>query len=297
MNKIKKIIISIAISIITICCFHTNSFSWEVNKSYNISHGGYGDTIYCVEYLETSPVSDDYTVVSIIKFQGIEATDHLGKTLKSKENAKMAYILCQESDHGTGGSRNLQHAIWNYFKTWLDSVGELFHGISGSFADHDSFKSPYLKEGEDYKNGLAENLEINDKTKKDELTFKTREIDNKKYERIGPFNWEFPETLSSIQVHNESKENINGVKYSRFDGTEEKMYSSISEIKSGKNFYIWIPFSSKTQKITTITGQIYQNVKTVTLICLKNDKESYQNYITREDRRRDTSICRYRNIL
>lgn len=296
MSKIKKIIINIIIFLITIFILCTISVAENYKvleddlhvgdkvKIYSSDYSTSDSTkVFCVEHFQTT-ATHTYKVVNIIDIEGKTATDHRGsQPIISRENAKLAYIL-----NARNTDRQVQSAIWKYFREWLQKVGSDFAGLSTSFALDDGGVNELMRKADNYADTVDSEaaLTIKDNTDKENIKFKKRELNNEKYERIGPFNWIFSGKLTSIQVQNESDNNIAGVKYSYYNPDKtEKICTSVSEIKTGKNFYVWIPFSSKTQKIKNVIGTTYQEVDSVTIYCFQATNGYLQNYIQRRSTR------------
>ena len=95
MSKLKKIAIAIIIAVITILGIYTISNAYYVGQSITLTKKQYktSNNIYCMESLQSTIDVMHYTVISNVTIEGTKSTDHTGKTIDSKDNARFAYIL------------------------------------------------------------------------------------------------------------------------------------------------------------------------------------------------------------
>lgn len=313
MSKVKQIMLVIIFAIIAVLAYSTISASYDSKNAQKDSNGNYlgdtyddyladgtefkvGDTIligysqhyltsntlFCVEHNQSfNSVLHTYKVVSQVKIVGNVSTDQNGKTITSWHNAKLAYILSSTNSGSSKSSSPIANAIWNYMYTWMNQVGKNHAGLSLDFVSTTKGNSNYSKtlekEAESYANEL-QNLEENsftDNTNKKLLSITS----DGSYIKIGPFNWTFSGSLTSIVVKDQNGNAISGVKFSQYTGTTLNTVS-VSNIVSGKNFYISIPINSGVTSISSISGsgKVKNGVKTVTIWFLKAMVE-YQNLI------------------
>lgn len=286
MSTMKRIIVTIIVGIIALLGFYTTSNAYTVGEAVDVTYGGYEQdpNMYCAEHGQI--LSGDhnwYTVVSQVKIEGRTSTDYMGGTRESWYNAKFAYILSADNgpDKATGPVAN---AVWNCLGEWLNNVGQYHAGLSASFTNGVAGSPTSLEtEATNYANSLPENMEIKDNTDKSKIKVKAHEQDGKAYIKVGPFNWEFPGSMTNITAKNEEDGNIKGeFLYSSYNGTRQKFHD-ISQIQSGKNFYIYIPMDGnmKIEKIASITGYATTTVKGVNISFLQAVDYTHQNLIVR----------------
>lgn len=141
MNKTKKILFSISLIIVMILgiCITSNAYSSVNNISYvgqqiYMTRNEYlsSNNIYCVEHGQVSALNGIYKVVSNVRIEGTKSTDHTGKTIDNKYNARFAYILSQDNgdDKASGPVAN---GIWNFAYKWMENVGKYHAGLYSRF--------------------------------------------------------------------------------------------------------------------------------------------------------------------
>ena len=66
-----------------------------MGKELDITYGDYSNNsnIFCMEHGQSLTWDNYYRVVSNVKINGTKSTDHTGKSIDHKDNAKFAYIL------------------------------------------------------------------------------------------------------------------------------------------------------------------------------------------------------------
>ncbi len=276
MSYLKKILIAIVITIVAILGYSTISkAAYEVGDKVKLNYQDYKkrSDLFCIEHDERLWSNTDvtYEVVSIIRIVGNTSTDHKGKKIESKYNGQMAYILSSNASKDTK-----QKALWYILQTWMRQVGKnhagLFEGISNS---NNEGSTSINKGAIDYAEKI-ENLGIKDNTNKSNIKVATQGD----YLRIGPFNWTFSGSLSKVEVKDQDKKVISGVRFGQYSGSTLKEIS-VEKIPSGKNFYILIPSNGGTTKITDITATGSTNVKSVTMYFLRaRSGNVYQNLMS-----------------
>lgn len=141
MNKTKKILFSISLIIVMILgiCITSNAYD-SVN---DITHVGQeirmkryeylnSDNIFCLEHGQVSALDGIYKVISNVRIEGTKSTDHTGKTIDNKYNARFAYIL-SKSNGSNKTTGPVQNAIWNFAYKWMENVGKYHAGLYSRF--------------------------------------------------------------------------------------------------------------------------------------------------------------------
>lgn len=296
MSKIKKIMISIVVGIVTVLglCTTANAYNYNVGDILRVSLEQYlqNSDIYCAQHGQILRSGwQRYKVISRVYIEGNKSTDHTGKTQTSWDNAKLAYIL---SNNGFSTNKSLNtttgavpNAIWNNLSTWMANVGQYHEGLTTGFTTNGNpgnteYAKDLDKAATEYANKLTGTMQtITDNTKKDKIKVVSYEKDGKSYMRVGPFNWSFTGTMESVTVNDQNGQAISGTLYSSFNGNNEYWYSA-NELKSGRDFYISVPMNTGVNKITKITGKAKINVKTVNIWFLNHITYERQNLIIRE---------------
>ena len=281
MSKLKKLLISIIVMAFAILAF-TNiaNAGYNVGDTMYITYNKYlsDSNLFCVEHNQalTNYRRIKYQIISAIDIKGNTSTDHTGKSITSWYNAKLASIL--SADNGTDKeSGPVQNAIWNYIYTWMNNVGKNHAGLYLGFVNNVQGSNNNLdKTSSDYANSLRD-LKITDNTNKTALTVKS----DGDMIKIGPFNWSFSGNLKEIQVKDQNGNTVSGIKFSKYTGTTVENIS-VSQIQSGKDFYISVPISSGISRITNIMASGETEVKGVEIYFLQSTESSYQNLILRE---------------
>ena len=286
MNKLKKIIFYIIL--ISLILFTMPLVVNARDGVENISHVGQviymtrneyysRDDIFCMEHGQIAALNGRYEVISNVKIEGMTSTDHTGKTITSKDNARFAYILSQENRDKINGV--VANGIWNFGYTWMKNVGQYHAGLYDGFAGSKKGNETWVDQAaEDYGNELENGSKVVDNTNKNNIHTEPYEKDGKQYLRIGPFNWTFGGKITEINVYDQDSKPIQEKLYSSFLGTNENFFDA-NGIQSGKNFYISIPLDGKVSKITKIDGNIRMNVKSVNIWFLENVNSYNQNMI------------------
>ena len=253
MSKLKKIVLSIIITLLGIIGISTLSSAYYVGQSISVSYTEYlnNSNIYCVEHGQALRAINYYKIISQVNIRGKTSTDHTGKQITHNDNAKLAYIL--SGDNGPNkGSGPVTNAVWNFIHTWMNDVGQYHAGLYKGFTNGvTGSSSPLDTESSNYANTVGD-LKITDNTNKDNISVKTYNRDGREYIRIGPFNWSFSGTITGVSALDQNGQNIDGLIYSSFNGNNEYWYG-VGDIKSGRDFYVSVPADTGVTKITKIT--------------------------------------------
>ena len=283
MNRFKKIVISLIVAIIAILGINTISNAYYVGQNLQISYNDYisSNNIFCMEHNQRLKGVMNYKVISNVRIEGTKSTDHTGKTIDNKANAKFAAILSEDNgkvkDQGP-----VANGIWNYGYTWMREVGRYHAGLYNGFASSKKGNSTWLDQSStDYANSLANGEKVTDNTNKDNIKTVAYEKDGRQYMRVGPFNWSFGGKITAINVYDQNENAIEEKVYSSFNGTTE-IWFGVDGIQSGKDFYISIPVDSNITRITKITGTMQMNVKGVNIWFLEAKTGYFQNLLIRE---------------
>lgn len=289
MTKMKKILMTVMVSILALLGFYTTSDAYSVGQLVDVTYNGYeaDPNMYCAEHTQILSAEHNwYQVISQVKIEGRTSTDYLGGTRESWYNAKFAYIL--SASNGAVAKKadgQVANAVWNCLGEWLNHVGKHHAGLYTSFTNDVHGKATSLEtEATNYANSLPEKMEIQDNTNQKKIKVKEEKKDGKAYIRVGPFNWTFPGTMTNITAKNQNDRKISGTfLYSSYNGTKQKFHD-VSKITSGKNFFVYIPMDGhmNLEKITTITGKATATVKGVNITFLQAIDWAHQNLIVRE---------------
>ena len=283
MSKIKKYLLLLIITIIAILGITTISNAYYdvgTKLTYSVNDFLTNPNLYCVQKDILLSGSATYKVISKVRIEGNVSTDHTGKKVTSKENAKLAYILSQ--DNGANKEAGpVQNALWNNIYTWMKTVGYQHAGLYTGFASNVGGTSSWVDtSADDYANNL-QSQDIKDNTKTSNIKVTVYEKDGIEYMRVGPFNWTFPGTLNKVDVKDQNGNVIKDVLYSSFNGTTESHFG-LSGIKSEKDFYVSIPISSGVTAVTGISAKTTYDVKGVTISFLESTTHAFQNLLYRE---------------
>lgn len=289
MSKMVKIFTSIILGLIAIFGISTMSNAYEVGNKVSIPWSTYNSSknIFCVEHGQSLRGSPSYNVVSKVTITGTESKDYKGNTRDNIENAKFAYILSADNGSNHDGGK-VQIAIWSYESKWMNAVGKyhskypkgtLKNFITGNNAPSltDDAKN-LIKNAETYAKNLKKQEKTEDKTDTDKIKVKSYTDNNKQYLRIGPFKWNFGGELTEIKAYDQNNKSISNIKFIRYSGTEQKNVE-VSDIKSGKNFYISIPADSGVTQITQLKGKSKLEEKSAKITFLESVTKSDQNLI------------------
>lgn len=173
----------------------------------------------------------------------------------TKDNVKMAWILCQE-DTGSKYSSNRdeysekQRAIYHEMGAWFAGLNMFTTNQSGGFTS-----TWVTNDSENYYNrwkSTPDTAYINNNTDLNKLSRENYVINNEEYVKVGPFNVSYASYYSDVNVIDQDGNNINGyVKFGKYNGTEFNLCNNIAEAsKSGNDFYLLINTSSNARNIT-----------------------------------------------
>lgn len=291
MNKLKKIITSLIITILAIFGISTvsNAYNYQVGQYVSVSVWQYLNSpdIYCMEREQKMFGTHTYKVISQINIEGRKSTDFTGKEIYSDANAKFADILSATNPTGSSWAKEHQgpvaNGVWNYGSTWFAQVGQYHAGLYRGFASSwKGFTTTWLDTSSTkYANSLKQETKIKDNTNKDNVEVTSYEKDGKSYLRVGPFNWTFNGELKDVKLYNQDQKEITEKLYSRFNGTNETWFG-VEGIKSGSDFYVSVPGNGNITKITKISGEGEITVKGVKVWFLDSVVRYIQNLLVRE---------------
>lgn len=173
----------------------------------------------------------------------------------TKDNVKMAWILCQE-DTGSKYSSNRdeysekQRAIYHEMGAWFAGLNMFTGNQSGGFTS-----TWVTNDSENYYNrwkSTPDTAYINNNTDLNRLSRENYVINNEEYVKVGPFNVSYASYYSDVNVIDQDGNNINGyVKFGKYNGTEFNLCNNIAEAsKSGNDFYLLINTSSNARNVT-----------------------------------------------
>lgn len=295
MSKMKQLVILFLITLMIVIGIHVSSNAADIKNfnvndvedytvgtnvyiNENIMYNHSNNKMYCVEHNQVLPKSlTKYTLKSKITIVGNTSTDHRGKSITNKLNARLVGILAS----GKHNDRNqMRNAIWNFIQTWMNGVGKNHYGLTEGFSSAVKGSPVALdQEAIDYMNSISkDNTKIEDKTDSSKIKVKLVDYNNAQYTRVGPFRWSFSGKLSSISAYGDSENPIQGVLYSQYDGTEQKMLS-VRNIDSGKNFYIYIPVNAEVSGSIRLVGNMDLELKKADVWFFKSSVGMDQNLI------------------
>lgn len=284
MSKLKKIFITLLMIILIITILCTISQAYSVGEIVDITIQDYWNdpNIYCAEKGQQLFDNQTYKIISEVKIEGKDSTDHEGKTITHPDNARFATIL-QGNNGPVKDNGPVAHGVWNILPDWMNNVGQYHAGLYLGFTN--GIRGDYTSELDTQANEYAqslENMEMKDNTNKENIKATSCEKNEKTYIRVGPFNWSFPGTMNDVQVFNQDGKVIEGVLFSSFEGTNE-VWFTIDHLTSGKDFYISFPADQGVSKITKITAKAKVDINAAKVWFLDSISGSnYQNLIIRE---------------
>ena len=173
----------------------------------------------------------------------------------TKDNVKMAWILCQE-DTGSKYSSNRdeysekQRAIYHEMGAWFAGLNMFTTNQSGGFTS-----TWVTNDSENYYNrwkSTPDTAYINNNTDLNKLSRENYTINNEEYVKVGPFNVSYASYYSDVNVIDQDGNNINRyVKFARYNGTEFNLSRDIYEASNGgSDFYMLININSNARNIT-----------------------------------------------
>ena len=250
---------------------------------YTLANGPEG--LYCVYHgAKVGNSKSKYTLKYIIKIEGKNATlynssgTQVGSTVKSKKNAKMAYILGGGSwtkKYGTTSTYTArQLAIYSYWNTFVGQWSTLSgysHSQNKSVSQTTTSKT-ILSKAETYSESTSSGASATAVTTS--LSLKSSEITNN---RVGAFKVKYTGTPTLTVYDSDGNEVTNYKIYSSKTST-----TALSTIPNNSSFYIWtsdgdvgkIKVSVKSSSVLTATIYIISHSNKQDLIAVDTDKTS-----------------------
>lgn len=187
----------------------------------------------------------------------------------------MGYILRANVSKDTK-----QKAIWWYFNTWMDKVGNEYKHIGMKFVNNENEGEQALnREAEQYAKNYVDGQDeasIEDLTDKENI--KVTQVGDQI--RIGPFKWKYNGKLVRANVRDQDGKRIDNVTFVKSKGGEF-VTIAMEDIPSNgnKGFYIQIPADSGVTRITEIRTKVELDVTASTIYFLRSDDADWQNLI------------------
>ena len=275
MVKMKKYVYMLLIAVAFILGFTTISKGYEVGQEIGVSYWQYeaSNNIFCMEHGQNLIDTVYYKIISHVKIDGNQSTDHEGKTINSWYNAKMAGILASDAS-----KEEKKNAVWNFGYTWMQKVGKQHAGLYAGFASNTTGAPTSLdQESTDYANSIKnQNLQITDKTDKSKIKITSFVEGNINYLQVGPFKWEYDGDLKDVSVYDQDGKTISDVKIGSYKGNKLQ-WGGAEKIISNKGFYIAFPSNRGVNKITKISASVTTKVKSVDMWFLEAKNAANQN--------------------
>ena len=243
--------------------------------------------LYCVARTIPLNHSPKYENIKYVRINGTTATDEAGRTVNHYNNAVLAYILSKGTGghanrntpgtFGNGENENLndlnnfsdtQIAVFMFINEWFETVGRDLN-FAWSHYSNPGVSDPEVQATNPQRYQSALNIVAEAKSDASKLGSTTRATaknntnknnvkvsyytsNNTQYIKVGPFNWTYTGTLTSVTVtgNNGAKPSL---KYFGSDGNTE---ISMSGIKSGSNFYVAFSADTGMTSISSITGTV-----------------------------------------
>lgn len=219
--------------------------------------------LYCIEHGgKLSSANRYFHITNFIKIDGNTATNTKGQSVTDKRNGTLAYVIAQKQGYGSVGNyTDGQKAIYHLIYDWIVNVGSKL-GVSTTLYNYDGSKAypanSLVTAGRNYANqidsitGAQLQATSKDNTDKSKIRVTQFTENNTQYLRVGPFNWSFSGTLTSLTVKADGGKQI-AVTATKFVGNQE-VKISVNQIKSGEDFYIVFPVQNGISKITNVSG-------------------------------------------
>lgn len=306
-NKIKKILLIVIIAMIAIFVNYNVSEAYQIDDEFIVTYDetsnteytifknnpnyAYNSDLYCIEHHTTAWWYEVYRIIAHVRIEGNQSWrlnkngDVMNGPITHYDNAKFAGIL-------SGNNRNpgipevglgenfknigpLQNGIWAFIDTWMTSVGSKHLGNEVTLSNDPTTQADWENlrvEAENYANSISD-IKLEDKTDKSRIAKSSSEISGTKYFKVGPFNWSFTGNLSEVKVYNQDNGAISGIRYSRYNGTNEE-FINIDSINSESDFYIYVPSNSGTSRINKMSLKVNSGeIKKVDIWFMKNADE------------------------
>ena len=325
MNSIKKILLMIVVFLSALILTQTtsqakrldfgmNSGILSINEAtYNLPEGQYDlklglDYTFCVQQGQRASEGCTWTVRNYIRIEGRHSTFYVNNyeddahklaEHENDENLMLAWILNQKfeaSDLASSGNpvyhSNIQKAVYGFFPKWATANDYTIPTNTGN-----EEYMPYENSARNYVNWWKnqQDASITNNTNKDNLTKEIIDYWGTSYIKIGPFNWTYTGTLSSIGVYDQNNNWINA-SYGKYNGTSLQVSTNPNEIcQSNQNFYILVPANQGISKINRISATAKVNkqnlISEIWTLGLTNDRygiAEMQTIFTSESRVENT---------
>lgn len=205
--------------------------------------------LYCVQHHANLSGRVPFQVRGHVRIKGNQVEG--GYTDPS--NGVISYILSQ----GGGYSSNTQHSLWAYYNTWASTAASYrYAGIEGVI------NPPFSGNASNDPGGLIEKGKAYaDQVGNGETGVSTNDgmkampyiENNEPFIKVGPFIWTFPGQIEGIKVFADNGTEV--TKMELIDANSKKI--QVSDIKSGKAFYLKMKFADVTyDSITKIEAKI-----------------------------------------
>ena len=228
------------------------------------------DDLYCIQQGAHMSGENVYTVSRYVSIIGNTAT-YNNMQVNSTENGKLVYLLSKREGYGKvlHKETSAQLSLWHLINQWSNVVGSSFgfnvnytgnddSELLKNYADRWSEVVNYMSEAEKYANNVGnneQNQKTQDRTDKSNIKTTTYTENNTSYVRVGPFKWSFNGTITKVNVYGNNDKEIPNIRFSKFEGNQEKTFNDCSQIKNGDNFYILIKADTNFTEIKKISAE------------------------------------------
>ena len=242
----------------TIAVRRTDDYDLHLSGNSN----GTPDDTFCVQEGAHVNTGNVYNVKNRIEIDGLDSVVYQGNTNKKVREVKdninngiMAWIIAQNdtgSNHVKGNQyySSKQKAIYGFFRTWKNANGlTKYKTNGGNYAN-----ASWVKKGREYAQECNKEEKASIENKTDSKKVKTESYGE--YIKVGPFKWEYTGNLTEVKVINQDGKEISA-KLAKYKGKKLETIDNISQIKSGKNFYVLIKNDTGATSIQ-VTGKAEQ---------------------------------------
>lgn len=221
------------------------------------------DDLYCIQQGAHMSGENVYTVSRYVSIIGNTAT-YNNMQVNSTENGKLVYLLSKREGYGKElhNETLAQISLWHLINQWSNVVGSSFgfdvHYPGNDNVGRDNEIANYMSEAEKYANNVGnneQNQKTQDRTDKSNIKTTTYTENNTSYVRVGPFKWSFNGTITKVNVYGNNDKEIPNIRFSKFEGNQEKTFNDCSQIKNGDNFYILIKADTNFTEIKKISAE------------------------------------------
>lgn len=248
--------------------------------------------LYCIMHNARLRGDIDYNIGNYVEIKGntITRINNNGKSIVNKYNGRLAYILNKGEGYGEAAEEYTaaQRALYKTINDWSRELSNKT-GIDCAYEKNDNVSQndaskALLNEAKDYAGQVGNEstiMKAKDNTDRNNIKVTPYTSHDVEYFRVGPFNWTFDGKIENVNVYGDNDNKINNIKFSKFEGNEEKFIES-KEIKSNKNFYITLKANGDFKKIGKIEAKTkIENASTVytTKIWFLKATENYQDLI------------------